>query len=40
MKPDTLIKQNDRKCDAQDLDMSCLHSLDMHLESGETSVFT
>ena len=39
MKLGTLIKQNDRICDAQEL-TSCLHILDMHVERGETSVFT
>ena len=38
MKLGTLIKQNDRICDAQY--NSCLHILDMHIERGETSVFT
>ena len=40
MKLGTLIKQNDRICDAQELYIY-LHILDMHVERwGETSVFT
>ena len=37
MKLGTLIKQNDRICENYN---SCLHILDMHVERGETSVFT
>ena len=40
MKLGTLIKRNDRICEAQELYNSCLHILDMHVERGETSVFT
>ena len=45
MKPDTLIKQNDRiymygyTCMMHKNYNSCLHILDMHLERGERSVF-